>query len=150
MISEPTHLMDDAKSCIDLIFTDQPNLVIESGVHPSLHEQCHHQIVFGKLSASNIKLPHYARRIWFYDKADLVAIMKSIELFCWKEHLDNLTCPNEQVELLNEVLLNIFSNFVPNKVKTIRPHQAPWITEKVKKFLRKKKCLQKIHEEWPA
>ena len=41
LISEPTHLMGDSKSCIDLIFTDQPNLIIESGVHPSLHEPCH-------------------------------------------------------------------------------------------------------------
>ena len=57
LISEPTHLMGDSKSCIDLIFTDQPNLIIESGVHPSLHEQCHHQIVYGKLSVSNIALP---------------------------------------------------------------------------------------------
>ena len=30
LISEPTHLMGNSKSCIDLIFTDQPNLVIES------------------------------------------------------------------------------------------------------------------------
>ena len=64
--------------------------------------------------------------------------MKSIEMFRWKEHLDHLTCPNEQVELSNEVLLNIFSNFIPNKVKMIRPHEASWVTEKVKNFLRKK------------
>ena len=138
LIAEPTHLMGDSKSCIDLIFTDQPNLFIESGVHPSLHEQCHHQIVHGKLSVSNIALPPYFRKIWYYDKADFVAIRKSIEMFSWHEHLDKLTCPNEQVKLLNEVLLNIFSNFIPNKVKTIRPRQAPWITPAVKNFLRKK------------
>ena len=57
LIAEPTHLMGDSKSCIDLIFSDQPNLVIESGVHQSLHEQCHHQIVFGKLSVSNVSSP---------------------------------------------------------------------------------------------
>ena len=62
LISEPTHLMGESKSSIDLIFTDQPNLIIESGVHPSLHEQCHHQIVFGKLSVSNIVLPPYIMR----------------------------------------------------------------------------------------
>ena len=81
LITEPTHQMGDSKSCIDLIFTNQPNLFIESGVHPSLHEQCHHQIVYGKLSVSNITLPPYIRRIWYYDKADFVAIMKSIEMF---------------------------------------------------------------------
>ena len=130
--------MGDSKSCIDLIFTDQPNLIIEYGIHPSLHEQCHHQIVFGKLSVSNIALPPYTRKIWYYDKADFVAIRKSIEMFAWQDQLDNVTCPNEQVELLNEVLLNIYSNFIPNKVKTIRPRQAPWITQAIKNFLRKK------------
>ena len=78
LISEPTHLMRDSKSCIDLIFTDQPNLIVESGVHPSLHEQCHHQIVYGKVSVSSIPVPPYTRRIWHYDKADFVAIRKSI------------------------------------------------------------------------
>ena len=116
LISEPTHLMGESKSCIDLILTDQPNLITESGVHPSLHEQCHHQIVYGKLSVSNIVLPPYTRRVWYYDKADFAAIRKSIEMFAWRKHLDNMTCPYEQVSLLNEVLLNIYSNFIPNKV----------------------------------
>ena len=138
LISEPTHLMGDSKSCIDLIFSDQPNLVIESGVHQSLHEQCHHQIVFGKLSVSNVSPPPHTRRIWYYDKADFVAIMKSIGMFRWQEHLEKITCPNEQVKLLNEVLLNIYSNYIPNQVKTIRPREAPWITRNIKKFLRKK------------
>ena len=48
LISEPTHLIGESKSCIDLIFIYQPNLIIESGVNPSLHDQCHHQIVYGK------------------------------------------------------------------------------------------------------
>ena len=57
LITEPTHLFGDSKSCIDLIFTDQPNLCIETGVHPSLHGHCHHLIIYGKLSISNISLP---------------------------------------------------------------------------------------------
>ena len=138
LISEPTHLMGNSKFCIDLIFTDLPNLVIESGVHPSLHEHCHHQIIYGKLSVSSIVLPPYTRRIWYYDKADFVAIMKSIEMFHWYKHLDTITCPNEQVKLLNEVLPNIYSNYIPNQVKTIRPCKGPWITQSVKSFLRKK------------
>ena len=57
LISEPTHIMGDSKSCVDWTVTDQPNLVIESGVHPSLHEHCHHEFVYGKLSVSNVALP---------------------------------------------------------------------------------------------
>ena len=55
LIAEPTHLIGNSKSCIDLILTDQPNLVIASGVRPSLHDYCHHQIIYGKLSVSNKK-----------------------------------------------------------------------------------------------
>ena len=46
IITEATHILESSSSCIDLIFTTQPNLVVESGVHPSLHPNCHHQIVF--------------------------------------------------------------------------------------------------------
>ena len=94
--------------------------------------------MYGKLSVSDIALPPYTRKIWYYDKADFVAIRKSIEIFAWQDQLDNLTSPNDQVELLNEVLLNIYSNFIPNKLKTIRPRQAPWIMQAVNNFPRKK------------
>ena len=46
MISNPTHVPDTYSSCIGLIFTSQPNSVVVSGVHPSLHPNCHHQIIF--------------------------------------------------------------------------------------------------------
>ena len=34
LISEPTHILPNSSSCIDLIFTSQPNLLIQSGVLP--------------------------------------------------------------------------------------------------------------------
>ena len=45
LISEPTHLLPNYSSCVDLIFIDQPNLAVDSGVHPTLHGDCHHQII---------------------------------------------------------------------------------------------------------
>ena len=35
LISDPTHLLPNSSSCINLIFMDQPNLTVDSGVHPS-------------------------------------------------------------------------------------------------------------------
>ena len=49
LIQEPTHMLNSSSSCIDLIFTSQPNLVMESGIHSSSHSNCHHQIVFANL-----------------------------------------------------------------------------------------------------
>ena len=41
IISDRTHILPQSSSCIDLIFTDQPNYVIDCGTHPSLHPNCH-------------------------------------------------------------------------------------------------------------
>ena len=38
LISRLTHKIGGLKSFIDLIFTDQPSLFIESGINSSLHE----------------------------------------------------------------------------------------------------------------
>ena len=60
---ESTYVLDNSSSCIDLIFTSQPNLVVDSGVHPSLHSNCHHQIVYAKFNLKiHFTLP-YERKI---------------------------------------------------------------------------------------
>ena len=35
LLKEPTHISDSYRSCIDLIFTSQPNLVVDFGIHPN-------------------------------------------------------------------------------------------------------------------
>ena len=49
LIPQPTHLLTNSSCCIDLIFTDQPSLIADCGIHPSCHPNCHHQIVYCKL-----------------------------------------------------------------------------------------------------
>ena len=58
LICEPTHILTNSSSCIDLIFINQNNFSMNSGIHASLHPNCHHQIVYAK---SNLKIeyPHY-------------------------------------------------------------------------------------------
>ena len=41
-------ILDTYSFCIDLTFTSQPNLVIESGVHTALHQNCHQKFIYTK------------------------------------------------------------------------------------------------------
>ena len=50
IIKQTTEILSNSASSIDLTFTSQPNLVIYSGVHQSLHPNHHHQILFAKLN----------------------------------------------------------------------------------------------------
>ena len=59
VIKEPKHILSNSASWIDLIFTSEPNLVMHSGVYPSLHPNCHHQIVFAKFNLTILYPPPY-------------------------------------------------------------------------------------------
>ena len=52
LINQPTHIMNESRSCIDLIITDQPIILVDYGVHPSLYKTCHHEITYGKINLS--------------------------------------------------------------------------------------------------
>ena len=56
IINKPTYILN-----IDLIFTTQPNLVMESGVYSSLLEDLHHQLPYVKFN-SNVFYPPPCRR----------------------------------------------------------------------------------------
>ena len=42
VIAEPAHVLRNFTSCIDIVFTNQTNITIDSGVYSSLHEKCQH------------------------------------------------------------------------------------------------------------
>ena len=46
LIRELAHIPSNSSLCIELIFTNQPNLVVGSYTHPSLHSKCHHQVTY--------------------------------------------------------------------------------------------------------
>ena len=54
LITDPTHILSQSSSCIDLIFIDQSNLVIDSGVHSPLHANWSHQITHCKLNLESV------------------------------------------------------------------------------------------------
>ena len=90
LIQEPTHILSSPSSCIDLVFTSQPNLVMEFGIHPSLHSNCHHQIVSAKFNLSIFYPPPYERTVWYYGKANTELIRKAIDQFDWFRALSNV------------------------------------------------------------
>ena len=64
LIDEPTHIRKNSSSCIDLIFTNQPNLIVNRGTHPSLHENCQHQITFAKVKLRVEYSPPYKHHVY--------------------------------------------------------------------------------------
>ena len=107
LINEPTHLLADSSSCIDLIFTSQPNLVMESGVHSSLHPNCHHQITYAKFNLRLHYRPPYESEIRHYGKANADHIRKAIHEFPWERKFENNSV-NEKVKIFSATTKKIY------------------------------------------
>ena len=139
LVNEATHILPSSSSCIELIFTDQPSLVVSSGVHPSLHANCHHQITYCKLNLKIGYPPPYQHLVWNFKKANITSIRKAILTVNW-EFLFFKKSVHVQVSIFNNILMNIFSNYIPNKFVTIDKKDPLWMTERTKnKFFEKKK-----------
>ena len=90
---EPTHLLHNSSSRIDLIFTSQPNIVANAGFHLSLYPNCHHQTVFAKFI---LNLPPYLREVLHYKdeneieaKANPDLIKGAIRYVYWEKAFSN-------------------------------------------------------------
>ena len=143
-IAEPTQILPTSNSCIDLLFTNQFDMALNSGVSPSIHRCCHYHMVFAKVNLKIFHPPPYNRRIWDHSNANHEAINNVIGCFDWGKAFSNVNV-HTQVKLFNETLFNIFMNFVPNKLITVDERDPPRVTERKKKLLKGKSKLYKLY-----
>ena len=134
LIHDPTHILEKSSSCIDLIFTSQPNMVVNSGVHSSLHANCHHQIVFAKFDLKVYHPPPYEHEVWHYQEADAILIRRASHWFNWKRALSNLNV-DEQVTVFNRTILNIMENFIPHETIVCDDKFPPWFNKRIKSLI---------------
>ena len=135
LISEPTCLLPQSNSCINLIFTDQPNLVVNCSTYASLNSKYQDHITHYKLNLNIEYPPPYERLVWDHGKANIESIQKSIKSANSDTLFYNKTV-KKQISVFNETTMNTFSNFVPNRLVTFDNSNPPWmndfITNKIK------------------
>ena len=90
--------MQNSSSCINLLFTSQPSIVVESGVHPSFHHNCHYRVVIAKFNLKIYYPPPYLREVWHYKEANAYLMKQVIHNFNWENFFSN-TNINEKVSL---------------------------------------------------
>ena len=135
-------MLANSSSCIDLIFTDQPSLIVDCGIHPSLHPNCHHQIVYCKLDLKIVYPPPYQRHVWDFKRANIDSIRKAIKMIDWHFMLLNKNV-HEQVYTFNTTMMNIFSNYIPSKYITVDDKDPPWMMGAIKNKINLKKSLSR-------
>ena len=108
IIKEPTN----SKSCIGLIFTSQPNMIMDSGVHSLLHSNCHHQIIYTKFDLKDFYPAPYERTISHFSRTNSDHIKKALPYSTGNVRLI-ISMSISRFLFFNETITNVIYNFVP-------------------------------------
>ena len=154
LTNKPTNIRGESKSCIDLIITDQPNLFVESGVPPSLDENCQHQIIYGKLNISLLNVMPYKCSVWVYEKANIPSIRAAISALDWDLIFRDLQA-DDMAEVFRDKIFKILPSNIPNRTIKCDDRDPPWITSQLKTAIKRKhrvyrKYIErgKNHHDW--
>ena len=80
LINQPTHFVNKTSSCINLIFSSDLNITKNCGIEKTIHEKCHHDIIYGTWNLDVPLSPPYYREIWDYKHGNTENIQKSSTL----------------------------------------------------------------------
>ena len=97
---------------------------MESGVHSTLHPNCHHQINYEKFDLKTLNHPPYEREIWYNGKAKVNYIRKAINEFPWERSFENKSL-NEKFNIFNTTIKDILSNYNPHERITCDDREPP-------------------------
>ena len=131
------------KLCIDLIFTDQPNLSVNSGIHASLHPNSHHQIVQSKFDLNIFYTPPYQRLVWDYKKAVVSNIQKALDLVSWEKLFGNKNIDIRSQSSVKQI--KYIQKFCSKKVITCNDKDPISMNEKIKSKVKSKNQLYKVY-----
>ena len=116
LIDQPTHILTNSSSLIDLIITDQVDMFVDSGLLPSPCDKSHHEIIYGKLNLAAPLTPPYKRTVWDYNEANHDLIKETLSNTNWEAIFENST-PDEAVKgFTNIILSTICRNLFPTRL----------------------------------
>ena len=138
LINEPTR----NGNLLDLLITNSPRLILNSGVLDPIHDLDHCPI-FGKLNF-NIKYnKSFTRKIWNYAAGNFNQLNNQLSQIPWGTVIGESDGVDDAVEMLTDLIKQCCNNCIPNKTIKIYPRDKPGMTSQVKQLFKTARRLHK-------
>ena len=113
IIDEPTHITPTTSSLLDIIITDAPGYVVDSGTHAPIGDNYHCRI-FCKVRIKFKREPAYSRTIWDYNTADFLSLTNTLSIAPWMmlNIYDDL---DDAVDYFKSLLIKTSQDFIPTR-----------------------------------
>ena len=136
LIKDPTYIAANYQSLLDLIITDSPGYILDSGVGNPIGDPCHCYI-YCKLHIAYPKDSKFKKSIWHYKNANFPDLNTAL-LNCPWDVLDIFDDVDDMTDYFIKLYLETCKQFVPNRNITICPTDKPWMTSAIKAKLRER------------
>ena len=117
---------------------------MESCVPGSLISTFHHEIIFAKLNLKVEYPPFYERVFWDSSSPGKVSINWAINTIDSKKLFPNKPVES-QVSEVNNILLNIYSNYIPNKIVLCEDKDPPWLANWIRAVIKMKNDASSVN-----
>ncbi|XP_068737945.1 uncharacterized protein [Montipora capricornis] len=147
LITQPTRVTEISKTLIDVIFTSNPAIIVDSGIVETHFSD--HYLVFAVLNLRMPKPPAayvFARSYKYYDRQSFLSDLNKIP---WYEIIlsDDV---NEKLLHFNGAFVRVLENHAPIKEIKIKHRRCPFINEEIKEKMAKRDQAHKIARETGA
>ena len=145
IIDKPTRITQNSKTLLDVIITNNIDLILSSDVSP-----CHysdHEIISVELNIDKPPKPRETktfRSLKDYNKA--VFCEKLLENVPTLDLISNTDNVNEQVEIFTTTFTKCLDSCAPIVTKTIHRPPAPWMNDEIKKEMQNRNVLRQRRE----
>ena len=143
VIKEPTRILENAQTLIDLIIVSNPDKVTNTGVsHLGISD---HSLVYANVQMRKEKQQLVTKTVKSYSKLDSQSFKADIESAPWSvcEVFDDL---NDQVWAWQHMYKQIASEHIPTRKIREREGKLPWINSKIKKEQNRRYHLLKLYK----
>ena len=144
ILNEPTHYTEHSNSLIDLIITNNPNIISASGVSdPFLSNEIrYHCPIYAMLNIPKRNKTTFTRKIWIFKNTNFDGYRSKLSTIDWDPIISNDSIDNS-ASILTETIVKTASETIPNKQVTIRKNDLPWINNSIRKLIRKRRRIHK-------
>ncbi|MCG8113032.1 MAG: reverse transcriptase domain-containing protein [Candidatus Thiodiazotropha taylori] len=141
LINEPTNYTESSSSIIDLFLTGNKNNILLSGVgEPFLDQNIrYHCPIYCVLNFKKVITPVYSRKIYLYSQGNYEAFSKDLEETDWQSLKNNDI--NIYAENITDKICQLANKHIPNKIIKVRQSDPSWLSNDIKRLIRKKKRL---------
>ena len=143
IIDEPTRITSHSATLLDLIITDSPGYVSNSGVCEPIADSDHCTTYCRTTFGYNVDKP-YTRTFYDYNKANFTDLNTAIAQSPLQTLLYAVDDVNDATAIFYDIINDISKTHIPSNTVLVRPKDKPWMTGRVKKLLRIRNRKHKI------